>query len=53
MLRAGTSLSEIAHDTGFSDQPHLCRAFRRETGVTPSEFRELASVEQLSARRSR
>jgi AraC family transcriptional regulator len=30
---------EIAHGSGFSDQSHLCRVFKRQTGMTPSQFR--------------
>jgi AraC family transcriptional regulator len=42
MLRSPVSLCEIAHDAGFSDQPHMCRAFRTETGMSPSAFRSLS-----------
>lgn len=38
---APLSLSRIAHRTGYADQPHFCREFRRETGLTPSQFREI------------
>ena len=44
MLRSPVSLWEIAHDAGFSDQPHLCRAFGTETGMTPSAFRHLSGI---------
>jgi AraC-like DNA-binding protein len=33
------SLSEIALTTGFADQSHLARHFRRRTGMCPSVFR--------------
>jgi AraC family transcriptional regulator len=33
------SLSEIAHQCGFSDHSHMCRAFRRVTGVHPGALR--------------
>ena len=38
-------LSQIALATGFSDQSHLARHFRRQTGMSPSHarWRELAS----------
>lgn len=32
-------LAEIAAETGFSDQPHLTRHFRREFGHTPGHWR--------------
>lgn len=33
--------SRIAHQSGFTDHPHLCREFLEATGVTPTEFRAL------------
>jgi AraC family transcriptional regulator len=35
------SLSTVAFATGFSDQAHLTRVFKRETGTTPGRFRAL------------
>ena len=32
-------LSDIAIEAGFSDQSHLCREFKRATGVSPGRFR--------------
>jgi transcriptional regulator GlxA family with amidase domain len=32
-------LSQIALATGFSDQSHLARHFRRQTGMSPSVAR--------------
>ena len=32
-------LSEIAAETGFFDQSHLSRTFKRERGITPGEYR--------------
>ena len=32
-------LSQVAISAGFCDQSHLCRAFRREMGVTPAVWR--------------
>jgi AraC family transcriptional regulator len=37
-LGGGGSLSTVAHETGFADHPHMCRAFRAETGMTPSAY---------------
>lgn len=31
---------EIAMDTGFPEYAHFCRAFRKYTGVSPSEYRK-------------
>jgi AraC family transcriptional regulator len=33
-------LSRIAHDCGFSDHSHMCRAFRHVTRWSPSRLRE-------------
>jgi AraC family transcriptional regulator len=40
-LLAGTKLplSEIANATGFADQSHFSRQFRKHIGVTPSSYR--------------
>ena len=40
-LLSGSKLSvaEIAYRTGFSDQSHLTRVLRRQTGLTPKAFR--------------
>ncbi|HKY50760.1 MAG TPA: AraC family transcriptional regulator [Candidatus Limnocylindria bacterium] len=32
-------VASIAHDAGFADQPHLTRAFRAYTGLTPARYR--------------
>ena len=34
-----TPLSQIAHDCGFADQSHMCRAFRRVGRLRPSQLR--------------
>jgi AraC family transcriptional regulator len=36
-------LSSIACEAGFSDQAHMCRSFRRETGLTPGAYRQLTT----------
>jgi AraC-like DNA-binding protein len=35
-----TSIAEIAHETGFSDQSALTRSFRRRRGTTPGRLRK-------------
>ncbi|HEX2451529.1 MAG TPA: AraC family transcriptional regulator [Gemmatimonadales bacterium] len=32
-------LAQVALETGFADQSHLCRSFRRVTGLTPGAWR--------------
>jgi len=34
------ALSEIAYLTGFSDQSHFTRIFKKQTGQTPTEFKK-------------
>jgi AraC-like DNA-binding protein len=38
-LDGDASLSELAADTGFSDQAHVTRELRRVTGLTPARLR--------------
>ncbi|NEC34065.1 helix-turn-helix transcriptional regulator, partial [Streptomyces rubrogriseus] len=39
MLLAGDSPAEVAGATGFYDQAHLTRHFKRLVGVTPGRYR--------------
>jgi AraC family transcriptional regulator len=39
MPRTRQPLASIALEAGFTDQFHLTRVFRRETGMTPGRFR--------------
>ena len=41
-IRRGERLADIAQDTGFADQAHFCRVFKRLAGVTPSRYRREA-----------
>jgi AraC-like DNA-binding protein len=38
LIREGTSLSQAAIETGFFDQSHLSRNFKRIVGVTPRQY---------------
>ncbi len=41
LIEAGShSLGRIAYETGFSDQAHFTRSFKRHFGCTPGEYRE-------------
>ncbi|MCI8468516.1 MAG: AraC family transcriptional regulator [Eggerthellaceae bacterium] len=49
LLAQGRSCAEAAHATGFSDQPHLTRAFRDRLGITPGAYRDaLAGADDTS-----
>jgi len=38
LLRRGETIAQVAAATGFSDQSHLTRHFKRWTGTTPGVF---------------
>jgi len=40
LVRTEKSLAQIACETGFTDQSHMNRSFRKHLGVTPKEYRE-------------
>ncbi|MFI2743489.1 helix-turn-helix domain-containing protein [Zhouia sp. PK063] len=37
----GVPLNEIAYDLGFKYPQHFTRLFKKKTGITPNEFRNL------------
>lgn len=39
---SNTALAEIAMTCGFSDQSHFSATFRRQVGLTPARFRQMA-----------
>ena len=39
MLRQGSSVSETAYATGFSDPNYFSKTFKKHVGVSPSEFK--------------
>ena len=43
MIHAGTPLAEIAVATGFVDQSHFARHFKKAYGMTPGRWRSLAA----------
>ncbi len=38
LLRSGAAISEVAYRTGFCDQSHLNRCFKRTLGITPGKY---------------
>lgn len=44
LLEAGTSIAATAAATGFADQSHLHRHFRRSLGLTPGAYQELVGA---------
>jgi AraC-like DNA-binding protein len=38
LLSEGASIVDVASDTGFTDQSHFTRHFKRITGVTPGQY---------------
>lgn len=42
LLQTSWSLEQISYSVGFSDQPNFNFFFKKNTGLTPSEFRKMA-----------
>jgi AraC-like DNA-binding protein len=42
LLAQGFEVSYVAHETGFFDQSHLTKQFKRHVGVTPGSYRKTA-----------
>jgi transcriptional regulator GlxA family with amidase domain len=38
MLSQGASIADAAHSSGFADQSHFTRHFRRRLGMTPKQY---------------
>lgn len=45
-LHPHAQLAELAHELGYTDQPHLSREFKRYSGTTPAAFARKARREQ-------
>lgn len=43
LLAEGVEPATVAIELGFSDQPHLTRAFKQRVGVTPAAYGKMAS----------
>ncbi|MDR3765773.1 MAG: AraC family transcriptional regulator [Butyricicoccus sp.] len=40
LLHSTLTIKQISEDAGFHDYQYFCKAFKRETGVSPTEFRQ-------------
>jgi AraC family transcriptional regulator len=43
LLNPESALGDIALEAGFSDQSHFSREFKRQTGMTPTQYRSAAN----------
>lgn len=50
LAQSDLGIAAIAAQTGFADQSHLCRIFRRELGVSPSAYRLLVTGRRATGR---
>ena len=50
LMRSGHSISEAALETGFFDQSHLSRNFKRITGMTPGYYLSQSNIVQYRAK---
>jgi AraC-like DNA-binding protein len=48
LLRMGNSISDVSASTGFADQSHFTRHFKRIMGVTPGQYLPLNSDSRYS-----
>jgi len=49
LLRKGMSISQAALETGFFDQSHLSRNFKRIVGVSPGQYLSQSKIVQYTA----
>lgn len=43
LLQSGTSIADVAFESGFENTAHFSRLFKQKTGQTPMEFRKKAA----------
>jgi AraC-like DNA-binding protein len=42
LVGADHSVSEIAYELGFENPPYFSRLFKKETGMSPNEFKRMS-----------
>lgn len=52
LANASRSVSYVAHETGFADEPHLCRSLRDASTFTPRRLRQVVRSAAALARPS-
>jgi AraC family transcriptional regulator len=50
LLNSERPIVEVAYACGFADHAHLCRNFKKSTGLTPSAFRSAVPVQACASR---
>lgn len=53
LLATGLAVAEVAARTGFADQPHLTRHFKRHTGVPPGAYQRGMAADAPTVRPAR
>lgn len=53
LANAARSVSRVAHESGFADEPHLCRSLRDASSLTPRHLRRLVHAASALARPAR
>ena len=46
IARSKMNFSQIAFNVGFSDPKYFTKCFKKETGMTPSEYRQQAALQR-------
>ena len=49
LTRSDRRLVEIALESGFGDQCQFSRAFARDLGIAPGEYRRMAGIQRFRA----
>jgi len=52
LLRNGYPIAEVAYASGFADQSHMTRQFRRAYGIPPGRWRSMQQPTRRSVRRN-